>query len=165
MMITNFLLRSFVAMIVLSLMACSLLIQREWYDNYAAICDSAMASRMASLHSKTAYNCIDELQTGSRIIKSDATNTKGVGPDSAAALGKSHANIERDNANQSQNADTIEVNTITATDLSALTAGTLNGPNSNTHAATTGGKTTDEQLREHTAEINTLKAKLKAFQQ
>lgn len=145
------------------LLLCSYRCTREQYNDYNRACDTGMASRMASLGSKFKYTCLNELQTGSRIIRTDHTHTKNIGIHSAKALGNSHASVERNNARHQQNREVIASTRINANDLSRITTGKLNSPNSNTYAATTGGKTTQEQLREQQTEINTLKASIKAL--
>lgn len=153
----------FVFLVVSVLLLCSCSLTNELYNNYNRVCDTGMASRMASLGNKFKYTCLNELQTGSRIIRTDHTHTKNVGVKSAKALGNSHASVERNNARHHQNREVIASTRVSAKDLSRITTGKLNSPNSNTYSATTGAKTTQEQLREQQTEINTLKASIKAL--
>lgn len=153
----------FVLCTICALLLCSYRRTRELYNNYNRVCDTGMASRMASLGGKFKYTCLNELQTGSRIIRTDYTHTKNIGVHSAKALGNSHASVERNNARHHQNREVIASTRVNANDLSRITTGKLTSPNSNTYAATTGGKTTQEQLRAQQSEINTLKASIKAL--
>ena len=131
----------------------------DFVNNHA--CNSAMATRMASLGNGYEYSCLGELLSGSRIVKTSATHTENVGVESARALGHSHAEVERNNARHAQNKDIIGSNSVSANDLVSITTGKLNSPTSNSYSASTGAKTVQEQLREQQAEINTLKERLK----
>ena len=152
-----FAMRLLIAIVVLGLLLCSVFIQLESYVNSPAIVyDSAMASRMADLNTPTDYNCIKELTEGSRIIKTDATTSKGVGSDAATALGESNAKIERDKAEQQQNAETTEANALNDRVASSLVDGKGLDPNYNTQTTTTGQDTIEGRMLAIETKMNTL---------
>ena len=147
-------------LVVLLVFTCT---KYELYNDFVGnqACNSAMATRMASLGDGYDYSCLGELLTGSRIVHTDATHTEHVGVESARALGHSHAEVERNNARHAQNKDIISSTRVNANDLTRITTGKLNSPTSNSYSASTGAKTVQEQLRAQQAEIDTLKERLK----